>query len=153
MHLNAWQELSDYKLFDSAFVSSESLLGNEDYWSFYQKLKRRDLHDYNLHNEDRISSLFSLENRVPFLSKTLITLSESIPDALRATLLLDKTIVRKGLLSAVGESLASRKKCHSFMVNLQASPPVCCTGALLATIMHWCMKPAARPSGTSFSRA
>ncbi|HHU0622889.1 TPA: asparagine synthetase B family protein [Enterobacter bugandensis] len=114
MHLKAWQELSDYKLFDSAFVSSESHLGNEDYWSFYQKLKRRDLHDYNLHNEDRISSLFSLENRVPFLSKTLITLSESIPDALRATLLLDKTIVRKGLLPAVGESLASRKKVPFF---------------------------------------
>ena len=37
MNLKAWQELSDYKLFDSAFVSAKSLLGSEDYWSFYQK--------------------------------------------------------------------------------------------------------------------
>ena len=61
MNLKAWQELSDYKLFDSAFVSAKSLLGSEDYWSFYQKVKLRDLHDYNLHNEDRISSLFLLK--------------------------------------------------------------------------------------------
>ncbi|KXJ01808.1 hypothetical protein AN414_19870 [Serratia marcescens] len=38
MNLKAWQELSDYKLFDSAFVSAKSLLGSEDYWSFYQKV-------------------------------------------------------------------------------------------------------------------
>lgn len=109
MNLKAWQELSDYKLFDSAFVSAKSLLGSEDYWSFYQKVKLRDLHDYNLHNEDRISSLFSIENRVPFLSNSLIKLSMSIPDSLRKTLLLDKEIVRRGLQPTVGESFARRK--------------------------------------------
>ncbi|WP_409247148.1 asparagine synthetase B family protein [Enterobacter hormaechei] len=114
LNLKAWQEMSDCQLFDSAFISSESLLGSDDYWSFYQKLKRRDLHDYNLHNEDRISSLFSLENRVPFLSRSLISLSEHIPAALRANLLLDKSIVRKGLLPVVGHTLASRKKVPFF---------------------------------------
>ncbi|TXE59880.1 asparagine synthetase B family protein [Serratia nematodiphila] len=114
MNLKAWQELSDYKLFDSAFVSAKSLLGSEDYWSFYQKVKLRDLHDYNLHNEDRISSLFSIENRVPFLSNSLIKLSMSIPDSLRETLLLDKEIVRRGLQPTVGESFARRKKVPFF---------------------------------------
>lgn len=106
--------MSDCQLFDSAFISFESLLGSDDYWSFYQKLKRRDLHDYKLHNEGRISSLFSLENRVPFLSSSLISLSEHIPEALRASLLLDKSIVRKGLLPVVEHALASRKKVPFF---------------------------------------
>jgi asparagine synthase (glutamine-hydrolysing) len=60
----------------------------------WMRLMLRQLQSHNLWHEDRTSSWFGLEARVPFLDHRLVELLASVPEPLHAQLFWNKSIVR-----------------------------------------------------------
>jgi asparagine synthase (glutamine-hydrolysing) len=79
----------------------------------YRLSKMRDLQMYNLWHEDRTTSWFGLETRVPFLDHRLVEWTFKIPKSLHAPLFWNKRILRNGVeaLDGLGRfSMSSKPK-------------------------------------------
>lgn len=90
---------------------------SSDPWIMYQRSKIHDLEIFNLWHEDRISSHFGMEGRVPFLDHRVIEVCGKVPPCLRRQLFWDKEILRSAISPYLPAKYTRREKVPFFYGN------------------------------------
>jgi len=96
--------------------------GSADNSLYFEAMKNYcwQLQHFNLWHEDRMSSIQSLEARVPFLDHSLIEFLASIPESEHQAQFWNKQIVRDALLEFMPSKLANRDKVAFIASNVQS---------------------------------